>query len=343
MTTNFPSSVDAFTNPTSGDTLDNPPHDQQHADINDAMEAVQTKIGVDNSAVTTSLDYLVRSASPVGAVMQFAGTSSPDSTWLMCDGTAISRTTYSSLFAVIGTAYGAGDGSTTFNLPNVSGRVPVGLDSGDTDFDALGETGGSKTHTLSSSEIPSHNHSIDHNHSSVTSGSGGNAHTHSIDPPNTTSSSAGNHGHSGTFGSSSHRHYVQAALGDYYYKAAAGNAGWTVYGMSTYGVGWNGSTHMTNRSETVNSSSGYVSVSHGIYQTTGQTYTPNSTASVSSGGSHTHTTNIGAFTSGGASATSHTHSVDLPNFTGTSGSSGSGGAHNNVQPYIVFNWIIKAA
>ena len=59
MTTNFPSSIDAFTNPTSADTLDNPPHDQQHADINDAMEAVQAKIGVDGSADTGSLDYKV--------------------------------------------------------------------------------------------------------------------------------------------------------------------------------------------------------------------------------------------------------------------------------------------
>jgi hypothetical protein len=59
VTTNFPSSIDAFTNPTSADTLDNPPHDQQHADINDAMEAVQAKVGVDGSAVTSSLDYKV--------------------------------------------------------------------------------------------------------------------------------------------------------------------------------------------------------------------------------------------------------------------------------------------
>lgn len=294
------------------------------------------------SSSAGDLAALVRAAMPIGSLTAYAGSSSPDASWLMCDGSAISRTTYASLFALIGTTYGSGNGSTTFNVPDLRGKVPVGLDSSDTDFDALGETGGAKTHTLSSSEIPSHSHSIDHNHASVTSDSGGNAHTHSIDPPNTTSSSAGSHGHSGTFGSSSHRHYVQAALGDYYYAASAGNAGWTVYGMSTYGVNWNGATHMTNRSETVNNASGYVSVSHGIYQTTGQTYTPNSTASVSSGGDHTHTTNIGAFTSGGASATSHTHSVDLPNFTGTSGSAGSGGAHNNVQPYIVFNWIIKA-
>jgi len=57
MATNFPASLDAFTNPVSSDTLDNPPHDQQHADVNDAMEALQAKVGVDGSAVVTSLDY----------------------------------------------------------------------------------------------------------------------------------------------------------------------------------------------------------------------------------------------------------------------------------------------
>lgn len=59
MATNFPTSLDAFTNPTSSDTLDNPPHDQQHADVNDAVEALQAKVGVNGSAVTTSLDYRV--------------------------------------------------------------------------------------------------------------------------------------------------------------------------------------------------------------------------------------------------------------------------------------------
>jgi len=59
MATNFPGSLDAFTNPSSSDTLDNPPHDQQHADVNDAVEALQAKVGVDGSAVTDSLDYKV--------------------------------------------------------------------------------------------------------------------------------------------------------------------------------------------------------------------------------------------------------------------------------------------
>ena len=53
-----------------------------------------------------------------------------------------------------------GDGSTTFNVPNVKGKVPVGYNSADTSFDALGETGGEKAHTLTTTEIPSHNHGL---------------------------------------------------------------------------------------------------------------------------------------------------------------------------------------
>ena len=61
MATNFPSSLDSFTNPTAVDTLDSPPHDTQHADANDAIEAIQAKVGVDGSAVTTSHEYRINS------------------------------------------------------------------------------------------------------------------------------------------------------------------------------------------------------------------------------------------------------------------------------------------
>ena len=64
------------------------------------------------------------------------------------------------MFTAIGTTYGTGDGSTTFNVPNVKGKVPVGRDSGDTSFDTLGETGGEKTHTLTTAEMPVHLHGI---------------------------------------------------------------------------------------------------------------------------------------------------------------------------------------
>lgn len=78
----------------------------------------------------------------------------------MADGTAVSRITYSVLFSLIGSIYGNGDGSTTFNLPNFKGRVPVGLDAGQTEFDTMGETGGAKTHTLTEAQIPAHSHYI---------------------------------------------------------------------------------------------------------------------------------------------------------------------------------------
>ena len=61
MATNFPTSLDSLTNPTAVDTLDSPPHDTQHADANDAIEAIQAKVGVDGSAVTTSHEYRINS------------------------------------------------------------------------------------------------------------------------------------------------------------------------------------------------------------------------------------------------------------------------------------------
>lgn len=97
-----------------------------------------------------------------GVVKMFAGSSAP-SGYLICDGAAVSRTTYATLFALIGTTYGVGNGSTTFNVPNMKGRVPVGVDSGQTEFDTPGETGGAKTHTLTTTEMPAHTHTVPYN------------------------------------------------------------------------------------------------------------------------------------------------------------------------------------
>jgi microcystin-dependent protein len=94
---------------------------------------------------------------PVGTILPYGGTTAPDG-WVLCDGTTKLRSgTYGDLFQAIGTAYGPGDGSLTFNVPNLQGRVPVGKSS-ETDFNALGKTGGEKTHTLTVAEMPSHNH-----------------------------------------------------------------------------------------------------------------------------------------------------------------------------------------
>ena len=96
---------------------------------------------------------------PVGSIVAYSSTTIPTN-WLLCDGRAISRTEYALLFSIIGTTFGVGDGSTTFNLPNLKGRVPVGVDSSQTEFDTLGETGGEKTHTLTVDEMPSHQHAL---------------------------------------------------------------------------------------------------------------------------------------------------------------------------------------
>lgn len=102
------------------------------------------------------------SGAPVGSIIDYAGTSVPTG-YLNCDGSAISRTTYVNLFTAIGTAWGTGDGSTTFNLPNLSRRTTIGSGGTATSTisNTVGSTGGSETHTLTTPEIPAHTHTYD--------------------------------------------------------------------------------------------------------------------------------------------------------------------------------------
>ena len=96
---------------------------------------------------------------PIGSIVIYASTNVPTG-WLLCNGQAVSRTTYAYLFGVCGTAYGIGDGTTTFNIPNLVGRVAVGRDAVQTEFTPMGKTGGAKTHTLNTNEIPPHSHAL---------------------------------------------------------------------------------------------------------------------------------------------------------------------------------------
>jgi len=95
---------------------------------------------------------------PTGAIAWFAGTEAPAG-WVICDGSALNRVTDGCLFAVIGTAFGVGDGSTTFNLPDLRGRdvIGQGQQSGGTNF-VRAAHGGEETHTLTIAEMPSHVH-----------------------------------------------------------------------------------------------------------------------------------------------------------------------------------------
>ena len=101
----------------------------------------------------TRVEMNTTSNTPIGTILPYGGITIPEG-WLLCDGSAVSRTTYSNLYLAIRETYGSGDGSTTFNLPNLCGRVPVGYDESDSDFDSLGETGGEKKHTLIANELP---------------------------------------------------------------------------------------------------------------------------------------------------------------------------------------------
>lgn len=110
----------------------------------------------------TAISYV-----PPGTLFPYAGTIEP-SGFLFCSGNAVSRTTYSTLFAAIGTTYGSGDGSTTFNLPDLRGRVIAGRDdmsgtaasrlTSNVAGSTLGATGGVQSHTLTIAEMPLHGH-----------------------------------------------------------------------------------------------------------------------------------------------------------------------------------------
>ena len=259
MATNFPTSLDALTNPTGSSSLTSPDHAGQHADINDAVEALEAKVGINSSAVTTSHDYKIINNTPTGVINMWATTTAPTE-WLLCDGTNVSRSTYAALFAVISTTYGVGDGSTTFTLPNLKGKVPVGRDSGDASFDTMGELGGAKTHTLTSAEMPSHTHTQDsHNHTQ-------NSHNHTQDP---------------------HDHAVTGLF--------SGND--TVVTSATYRVDYQPNRY-------ADSASWVVDVNN-------------------------------------ATATNQSTTATNQSTTATNQNTGGGGAHNNLQPYIVLNYIIK--
>lgn len=103
---------------------------------------------------------------PTGTVLPFAGSAAPTG-WLLCFGQAVSRTDYADLFTTLGTTYGSGDGSTTFGLPDLRGRIPGGKDNmggsaasrlttagAGVDGATLGASGGAQTHTITTAQLP---------------------------------------------------------------------------------------------------------------------------------------------------------------------------------------------
>jgi microcystin-dependent protein len=206
-------------------------------------------------------------SSPAGVISQFAGTSAPEG-YLLCEGQSLSTVTFGNLFSVIGYTYG-GSGS-SFTLPNLRGRIPVGRDTAQTEFDVLGETGGGKTHTLTEAQMPSHTHiQNSHNHTQNSHNHGQDAHNHS---------------------QNAHSHPV-FGNGWFYLANGSGNADANI---TTGGGGYS------------------------------QIFPTNATA-----------------TNNAATATNQPATATNIATTATNQNTGGGGAHNNLQPYIVVNYIIK--
>ena len=102
---------------------------------------------------------------PVGTIFGYGGSSAPLG-WLLCDNSEVSRTTYSALFNIIGTVYGSGDNITTFNLPDLRSRIPIGAVNTSVSYGTIslnfarGKKEGEQGHTLTSNEMASHSHSV---------------------------------------------------------------------------------------------------------------------------------------------------------------------------------------
>ena len=141
-----------------------------------ATDSVITAKIQDGAVTAAKLDAAAVSVlMPTGSIMSFAGSSAPTG-YLLCDGAAIPRQANGSdtpLFILLGITYGAGDGSSTYNIPDLRGRVIAGQDdmggasanrltglTGGVDGDVLGGIGGAETHTLSTAEMPAHTHGL---------------------------------------------------------------------------------------------------------------------------------------------------------------------------------------
>jgi microcystin-dependent protein len=265
---------------------------------------------------------LIGATPPSGSLMPFAGTTAPLG-YLLCDGTAYSQNLYPALFAVLGSTYATMGGQAapaagTFRVPLMNGRVVVGLDSTQTEFDVLGETGGDKASTAPHTHPIPHTHTIDHDHASF----------------NTTT--AGTHDHAATFS------LTADAVGDHDHGVSADN-------LENHTHGARGKQ----TSSTSHTHTGTTTVAAGISggaDVIPQSYPPAFlfiTPDVLPGGAHSHSVSGSVTVTAGQG--SHAHAIDVPPFSGTSGAvstansgaSSAAVASGNLQPYAVLNYIIK--
>jgi microcystin-dependent protein len=189
--------------------------------------------GTKLNANTTTIDQFLGMAMPIGAILDFAGPNAPEG-WLICDGRLVSRTTYAALFAVIGTYWGTGDGSTTFALPNTPGRASVGpglvIDQAGNQLSlSFTQQLGWLSQQILQANLPNYALYCDvqgnHNHTGAVTAAGG--HSHSTDVQ-------GAHNHPGAWlPDHSHTGYTDAqGAHQHNYAAPLVNPGWYIAGSS---------------------------------------------------------------------------------------------------------------
>jgi microcystin-dependent protein len=264
-----------------------------------------------STAIATTA--FVRSILPAGIMAPYGGAAAPGG-WLICDGTAISRTTYAALFAAISTTFGAGDGSTTFNLPDMRGRHAVGKNAAT--FATLGGTGGAETVVLTNAQMPIHSHSgVSGGSGTLTTGNDSPGHTHTF----TTGTESADHTHSGTTGGRSvgHTHRMTDASWDFGTRTDA-----TMTGTQRAVTDIGGRTGAVVTGGTYNVTTGGESTDHAHSFSTGGRSAAHTHSGTTDGENVNHTHTIA----------SHTHTI---------ANDGGGAAHGNLAPYLVVNYIIK--
>lgn len=258
------------------------------------------------------------SAMPPGSVVVYAGSIPPDG-WLLCDGALYDITAAPELFKVIEFTYGSDALKKAFRVPDLQTRVPVGMKPFTYYCDALGKTGGEAEVSLSESEMPSHKHNVSassHTHAITTS-----PHTHMIaESAHTHVATASPHGHA--INDPGHNHGIHDPGHDHRYVDRFGgdDAAWGYADMAGGGL-------TTYARDTFEERTGIVINAHATGITVQNTTVPVSVADTKATASAQNAT---------VNATAGSASTSV-----SEESRGGGQSHQNMQPYLVMNYIIK--
>lgn len=254
--------------------------------------------------------------SPVGSIVLWPGSTLPSSDWRFCNGDALNRTTFGELFDVIGIIYGNGNGSTTFNIPNLIEKFVVGSSTSNAKYD-LGLTGGSESVNLTIANLPPHNHPgstssehLGHSHTVVSSG----AHIHgAVNPANPATGFTGydnaEHNHGATTGNANAPHSHSYSR------------------PPTSGIGRGTGNNLVSNFPLISASTSTENAPHSHPVTVNPRAVPHRHEIPNTNSNHTHTINPNG---------AHNHTITIA-------SQGGNTAHENLPPFISLNYIIRVS